>query len=680
MHLRLFAFILVFCTLRLASQTVPPDFRCIEVLPNGDARLTWIPPVDPSGTFSQYIIFYSPVPGGPFTPIGTQAPLSAANYTHSGGSAYLQSVYYYVQAVYNTGTGTTTANSTTLHSIFLNIINTTGAPAIRLVYNTLATPNLPSYSGTNTITKEYPMGTWSNLVNTTQLSYYDTISVCTTSLNYHVTMQDASGCISGSNIQGGLFTDTKVPNEPRVDSISVLPNGSVVLAWQVPRDPDLTKYVIYQGVKDPISGNMTYPPIDTLTGRPTTSFYYTGGGIGFESIALFVAGLDSCGNIGTYDSIPRTMQVGVYYDSCKYESKLYWNPYRKMPKGLLEYRVYYSVNGSAFTAIGTTTNPSFIHSNVSPGQSVCYFVRAFNTDRSVSSSSNRLCFYSNLARAPGYLYMRTATVLKKNSVTLHLLLDTAVKCSGIAVERSEDGISFRRIALIPAISKIPDYSFADDSAQSSLRSYFYRAHIVDNCGNRRTQSNVSQTMLLTVKEDKELIFNKRLTWNFYSGFGGGVDHYNIYRVVNEEWPQEPSITVGQFVNYYVDELEDEAPKGARIDYVIEAVEGYTNPFGYLENSRSNAASVYMEDQVFVPSAFAPAGVNKIWRPVTHFVDKSEYNVQVYNRWGNKVFETNDDKQGWNGENAEGGVYVYLINYKNSRGEYIETKGTFLLYR
>ncbi len=86
----------------------------------------------------------------------------------------------------------------------------------------------------------------------------------------------------------------------------------------------------------------------------------------------------------------------------------------------------------------------------------------------------------------------------------------------------------------------------------------------------------------------------------------------------------------------------------------------------------------MEADVFIPTAFAPKGVNKVWKPVTHFVDKSDYNLKIYNRWGNLLFETNDDTVGWDGNGAPNDVYVYLIEYKNSRGEYTQLKGTFTL--
>jgi hypothetical protein len=53
---------------------------------------------------------------------------------------------------------------------------------------------------------------------------------------------------------------------------------------------------------------------------------------------------------------------------------------------------------------------------------------------------------------------------------------------------------------------------------------------------------------------------------------------------------------------------------------------------------------------------------------------------VFDRWGKKVFETDKDNEGWDGEGFDDGIYVYLINYKNARGEYVELKGTVALLR
>ncbi len=53
--------------------------------------------------------------------------------------------------------------------------------------------------------------------------------------------------------------------------------------------------------------------------------------------------------------------------------------------------------------------------------------------------------------------------------------------------------------------------------------------------------------------------------------------------------------------------------------------------------------------------------------MTHFIDKREYGVTVYNRWGREVFNTGSDNEGWDGAGCKPDVYVYIITYKNARG-------------
>ncbi|MCO5249052.1 MAG: gliding motility-associated C-terminal domain-containing protein [Chitinophagales bacterium] len=69
-------------------------------------------------------------------------------------------------------------------------------------------------------------------------------------------------------------------------------------------------------------------------------------------------------------------------------------------------------------------------------------------------------------------------------------------------------------------------------------------------------------------------------------------------------------------------------------------------------------------RIFIPTAFTPNGdgVNDILRV------RSEANIQieyvVYNRWGEKVFETNDLSKGWDGyykgKPADKGAYAYYL--------------------
>jgi len=73
--------------------------------------------------------------------------------------------------------------------------------------------------------------------------------------------------------------------------------------------------------------------------------------------------------------------------------------------------------------------------------------------------------------------------------------------------------------------------------------------------------------------------------------------------------------------------------------------------------------------------------NTIFRP--HLENVVEYNLIIYTRWGEKLFESNDYYKGWDGYYQEQlvsqGVYVYRARGKYTNGEYFDISGdvTFL---
>ena len=660
--------IFILLAIKFYGQLDPPGLRCLEVLSNGNVKLTWIPTSDPGATFNSYEVFSAVAFLGPYTSVGSVGALAFTTFTHATTSATNVSLYYYVKTKSGPGGNTVSGNSDTLRSLFINPV--ASSPQVNLPYNNLHLPKLSSSAVTFTVSKERPAAIWNNLGVTPNLSYSDTLSVCSTSINYRVALQDNSGCVSLSNIKGGIFKDEKAPNEPSIDSISVLPNGQTVLAWQVPFDIDIEKYRIYYNTG-------AFTPIDSVLGRPSTLYTYTSTTATTKTVGLYVSGMDSCDNIGSFDTRPRTMFLTTYYNVCAYSTALNWNAYVGMRKGISEYRIYYSVNGGAFFPVGSTTATSFLHEGVSPGQNICYFIRVFNSDRTISSSSNRSCFFSSQAAAPLFVYINRTSVIDDKSVDVELFLDLSKNSQGIDLQRSEDGINFKSITYMN-FDGGPDYKYLDTDLDTKTRSYYYRAVVQDSCGNPRINSNITKTILLKVQEDKQNYFNKNLIWTHYQGFDGGVSGYNVYRIVNDFKSGSPIGTTGTNDTTYSDNVEDEAPNGSKIEYYVEAVEGISNPHGFLEKSKSNIENVYMEADVFIPKAFAPRGVNKIWLPITHFVDKTDYIVSVFDKWGQKKFETNNSDEGWDGKNGKPDVYVYLITYKNSRGEYIERKGTFVM--
>ena len=111
---------------------------------------------------------------------------------------------------------------------------------------------------------------------------------------------------------------------------------------------------------------------------------------------------------------------------------------------------------------------------------------------------------------------------------------------------------------------------------------------------------------------------------------------------------------------------------------------------YIENegecADSTAISICIEDpaRIFVPDIFSPNndGLNDLL-----FVrgrGLSELNFQIFDRWGERIFESQDVDFGWDGRfrgsKMPTGVYVYMLSAKLSDGTILEQNGDITLVR
>lgn len=89
----------------------------------------------------------------------------------------------------------------------------------------------------------------------------------------------------------------------------------------------------------------------------------------------------------------------------------------------------------------------------------------------------------------------------------------------------------------------------------------------------------------------------------------------------------------------------------------------------------------------VPTVFSPNndGTNDIFKPIG--LDVVTYQLNIYNRWGQLVFTSNNLENGWNGmfnnQPADLGVYVYTINYSGYQNKLLKdflVKGNLTLVR
>lgn len=73
-------------------------------------------------------------------------------------------------------------------------------------------------------------------------------------------------------------------------------------------------------------------------------------------------------------------------------------------------------------------------------------------------------------------------------------------------------------------------------------------------------------------------------------------------------------------------------------------------------------------------------------PVGSFEGIAFYHFSIWNRWGDMLFETQDYREGWNGqrsntgEYAPPGVYAYIVKYIDEKGQEQTARGHCTLIR
>ena len=110
--------------------------------------------------------------------------------------------------------------------------------------------------------------------------------------------------------------------------------------------------------------------------------------------------------------------------------------------------------------------------------------------------------------------------------------------------------------------------------------------------------------------------------------------------------------------------------------------------GSVNNCRDTSCISVTVDQVcgtvYIPDAFSPNGdgANDVFRVYGGCIN--ELTLQIFDRWGNKVFETTNVSIGWdgtfNGSLMNTGTYIYQAAYTLNTGEKDKTKGNFILMR
>ena len=415
---------------------------------------------------------------------------------------------------------------------------------------------------------------------------------------------------------------------------------------------------------------------------------------------------DKCGNETEEPIIyHKSMDIDVEWKVCDSTNVVSWTQYVGLnPNFGVDYEVFFSTDGGVnWTPApnSLTVDSTYDHLITQGGLTYQYYVRATsldpNTPQWVTPESNVDSAYSVYEDTPLYYYLTNATVLPTNQVEVEYYRDTLTPVKGYTVFRGDNPDEMLPQAYFDAreLTGVDRFTFIDETADVNAQDYYYEVVSQNDCDILTSTSNLGRTIHLVVQSDDEALTNT-LMWNRYLDWDSTVAYYNVYKTATPIY----STTVYKQVmpnsaydyNEFVDDISEDVNSNGKVYYRVEAVQGpllssATN--GYPNDltpkvSNSNIAEALQDPLMYVPNAFAPDGVNKRFGPKGQFFEFDQFEMTIYNRWGEQVYLTNDINKGWDGtvegKDASAGSYVYMIRYVDGDGKEKRKKGSLTLIR
>lgn len=371
------------------------------------------------------------------------------------------------------------------------------------------------------------------------------------------------------------------------------------------------------------------------------------------------------------------------------EVKLDWN---SPDPAVTRYSIGYSEsptganpnNASPITPTATTYTFNALDCRKLYDFQVTAFIETTPADRVVIKSPTILV---NPATTPSLAPLTIGTVSVENSNLIRfniLPLAVDVAPANYIFYRSEGGGNN-----FVQVKTTTDNFYEDKSVEPTKQQYCYKVEYQDACGNTSEQSDAFCSVFLTSKQ------TNTLNWTPYiiqSSNTFPVEYY-IQSIDNNNTFQTINLTTNtsENVKQQIDDLLDLPNSNGEAKFVIKAVQKIavtlnSTPTVISLGVSSNEYIFITPARLYIPTAFSPNGdgFNDDFIAKGRYI--KDFNLEIYDRWGNIIFESTDLNTGWNGTSSGGttpapaGNYGFKIFGLDTAGQKFEKVGSVTLIR
>ena len=357
------------------------------------------------------------------------------------------------------------------------------------------------------------------------------------------------------------------------------------------------------------------------------------------------------------------------------------------------------ISGSAAVCVPNITGYSYGIAGL-PNSTFAWWISGGSFVSAPSTTSSSVDVDWTLSAQPGFVQVieRSEKGCAGDTLRLEVFVDNSsldLRWVSIAPPPSSDGTMNLRFELMNAprnvgsldIERRPaggatftkvgsaatnDTFYTDNTIAPDASAYEYRIATKNLCGQTLYSAPHTSVLLNGVKTGP---FTMNITFSGYLGFPGGIARYELYRSL-------PGSSGFQLYQNYTSPTTDNFNNGQDNYQQIFRIKAYEQ--GGNRVSWSNDIVINFEPVVFIPDAFTPNnnGRNEVFLPYTGGL--KTYMMSIYDRWGEKIFETNSTTEGWDGtvggKLAMEGVYVYRLQYSDFKNKEYSNVGTLHLIR
>jgi gliding motility-associated-like protein len=210
--------------------------------------------------------------------------------------------------------------------------------------------------------------------------------------------------------------------------------------------------------------------------------------------------------------------------------------------------------------------------------------------------------------------------------------------------RSADGSKGQQIAVTN------DSFYYDTNVNTGQYSYTYRIIAADSCHEQSIAGKAVSSILLKGNAFPPPDTSAALSWNDYSG------EYSSFTIYSGK------DSIGNGINTYFRDDNYLSRSTGESCYKIAAVD---NKSGF--RSWSNEFCIPYSPRIGIPNVFTPNkdSVNELF--TIKCLGVKEYHLIIYNSWGEKIFESYNPENSWDGNfkgiNCPVGLYIYILKVK-----------------